>query len=727
MSAPKLKGVTAAAGKGPKMAPRKHRWEEEHYRFEAIFASSVDAILAVDPMRHIVLASPSVSRIFGYDPSELVGRSISVLYARTDDFIEQGRLRYSKEAEESLSSYEVEYRRKDGSTFPGEASGRKILSSKGNGAIAGYMVTIRDISRRRQLMNALAREKERWLVTLKSLGEGVIVADDAGCVTFMNPAAELLTGWSFLEASGLPVDQVYAAVEEESGERRTDLVARCLSTGRMVGLANHTCLLTRDGRRLSVEDSASLVRDGERTSGVVLVFRDVTEKREMERQLARQARYDYLTQIPNRVLFHDRLEQSLSRAKRSGTPLALLYMDLDSFKEVNDTLGHAAGDIVLRGAADRLSKVVRAEDTVARMGGDEFTVIMTGFTTHEEVVTAVGRIFESLSAPLLVGGQEISVSASVGAAVFPEDGEDADRLLRNADIAMYKAKERRGNAVEFFRPELTSELEERVSLSGAVRQALDRSQLHLEFQPEVEVATGRIRGVEALVRWHHPTRGRLLPGDFLPLAERAGQLPEITDFVLRSATLAALNWQTPPGGTPPVSVNLSIRDLMGARAFPTRLREILSESGLSPERLEVEIAFPDGAMEDLAPVLRGIRECGVGIVLDDFGQGSFSLELLRSGLFDRIKLSRTLSSVSGLDPAGAAILRAVTGLGRDLDVPVSAKGAESREAVRLLRDLGCRIVSGNWYSRPLPEGEIEDLLRSGRRFPLLDDPVQRGE
>jgi len=706
------------------MAPRKHRWEEEHYRFEAIFESSVDAILAVDPMRHIVLASPSVSRIFGYDPSELVGRSISVLYARTDDFVEQGRLRYSKEAGESLMAYEVDYRRKDGSTFPGEASGRKILSAKGSGAIAGYMVTIRDISRRRQLMNALAREKEQWFVTLKSLGEGVIVADDSGQVTFMNPAAELLTGWSFLEASGLPVEEVYSATEEESGERRTDLVARCLATGRMVDLADHTSLLTRDGRKLSVEDSASPIRDGERTSGVVLVFRDVTEKREMERQLAHQASYDYLTQIPNRVLFHDRLEQALSRAKRSGTPMALLYMDLDSFKEVNDTLGHAAGDIVLQGAADRLSKAVRGEDTVARMGGDEFTVIMTGFTAHEEVVTTVGRIFESLSAPLLVGGQEVSVSASVGVAIFPGDGEDADRLLRNADIAMYKAKKRRGNAVEFFRPELTSELEERVTLSGALRQAVERSQLYLEFFPEVEVATGRIRGVEALVRWRHPLRGTLLPGDFLPLAEKGGQLPEITDFVLKGAALAARSWQAPPGlPLPPVSVNVSLRDLKGGRGFPARLREILSGAGLSPERFEVALVFPDGALGDLAPVLREIRECGVGIVLDDFGQGVLSLDLLRSGLFDRIKLSRTLSPVSGPDPAGAAILRAVTGLGGDLGIPVSAKGAESREAVRLLRDLGCRIVSGSWVSRPLPEGEIDILLRSGRHFSLADLPV----
>jgi diguanylate cyclase (GGDEF)-like protein/PAS domain S-box-containing protein len=700
------------------MPSRKHRWEEEHYRFEAIFASSVDAILAVDPMRHVVLASPSVSRIFGYDPDELVGRSISILYARTEDFIEQGRLRYSQEAEDSLSAYEVEYRRKDGSTFPGEASGRRILSSKGSGAIAGYMVTIRDISRRRQLMNALAREKEQWFVTLKSLGEGVIVTDASGLVTFMNPAAELLTGWSFLEASGQPVSAVYVAVSEETQERQMDPVGRCLSTGHIVGLANHTCLLTRDGRKLAVEDSASPIRDGERPTGVVLVFRDVTEKREMERQLAHQARYDYLTQIPNRVLFHDRLDQSLARAKRSGSPLALLYMDLDSFKEINDTLGHAAGDIVLRHAAERLVKAVREEDTVARMGGDEFTVIMTGFSGREEVMDTVGRLFSTLSGPLMVGGQEVSVTASVGVAVFPEDGEDADRLLRNADIAMYKAKERRGNAVEFFRSELTGELEKRVSFSAAFRRAIEHSELFLEFQPEVEIASGRIRGIEALVRWNHPLQGRLLPESFLPQLLRAGLMPELSHWVLKKAARQALSWTHAPGEPPlPVSVNLSFRELRGPISPVVRLREVLAETGLPPERLEIEIAFPDGRLGEDSPILAGIRELGVRLVADDFGDGVVSLDLLRSGLFDRVKLSRQLSSggsSGGFDPKVAAMLRAILSMLRDLEIPAVAKGAESLESVRIFREAGLRFIQGYGVSRPLSPQEIAGLAVSGR-------------
>ena len=700
------------------MSARKHRWEEEHYRFEAIFASSVDAILAVDPMRHIVLASPSVSRIFGYDPDELVGRSISILYARTEDFVEQGRLRYSSEAGEALSSYEVDYRRKDGSTFPGEASGRKILSSKGSGAIAGYMVTIRDISRRRQLINALAREKEQWFVTLKSLGEGVIVADASGLVTFMNPAAELLTGWSFLEASGQPASAVYAAISEEEEERRSDPVARCLATGHIVGLANHTCLLTRDGRKLAVEDSASPIRDGDRTTGVVLVFRDVTEKREMERQLAHQARYDYLTQIPNRVLFHDRLDQALVRARRTGSPLALLYMDLDSFKEINDTLGHAAGDLVLRTAAERLVKAVREEDTVARMGGDEFTVVMSGFSGREDVVETVGRLFGSLSGPLVVGGQEVSVSASVGVALFPEDGEEADRLLRNADIAMYKAKERRGNAVEFFRSELTGELEVRVGFSAALRRAVERHELFLEFQPEVETVSGKVRGVEALVRWNHPLQGTLLPGAFLPQALRIGLGSDISDWVLKNAALAALSWGRDAGDSSlPVSVNVSPRELRAPVSLVSRLRGILADTGLPPERLEIEIAFPDGRLGEEAPRLSEIRALGVRLVADDFGDGVVSLDLLRSGLFDRVKLSRQLSpgpDSGGFDPKGAAMVRALLALLRDLEIPAVAKGAESRETLRILREAGFRYVQGYAVSRPLPPGEIAGFVAAAR-------------
>ncbi len=705
------------------MAARRHRWEEEHYRFEAIFESSVDAILAVDPMRHIVLASPSVSRIFGYDPEELTGRSISILYARTEDFIEQGRLRYSREAGETLSAYEVEYRRKDGSTFPGEASGRKILSAKGNGTIAGYMVMIRDISRRRQLMNALAREKEQWFVTLKSLGEGVIVADATGHVTFMNPAAELLTGWSFLEASGQPVTEIYVAVTEEETESRSNPVGHCLSTGQIVGLSNTTCLLTRDGRRRAVEDSASPIRDGERTTGVVLVFRDVTEKREMERQLAHQARYDYLTQIPNRVLFHDRFDQALARSRRSGSSLALLYMDLDSFKEINDTLGHAAGDIVLKSAADRLVKAVREEDTVARMGGDEFTVIMAGFSKKEEVVETVGRIFSALSGPLTLGGQEISLSASVGVALFPGDGEDVDRLLRNADIAMYKAKERRGNAVEFFRAELTGEIEKRVVFSADIRRAMKHTELFLEFQPEVEAATGKIRGVEALVRWNHPSQGVLLPGAFLPQAYRAGQMGEITDFVLENSALAAMSWPGMPGVSAlPVSINISSRELRGPQSIVTRLRKTLSETGLSPERLEIEIAFPDGRLGEDVRCLSEIRDLGVGLVADDFGDGVLSLDLLRSGLFNRVKLSRYLSpgeESGGFDPRNAAMIRSLLSLLGSLEIPAVAKGAESREALRILREAGFRYIQGYGYARPQSPEKIRELVGMERPFPLL--------
>ncbi len=683
------------------MTGRKNRWEEEHFRFQAIFESSVDAILAVDPQRHIVLASPSVQRIFGYDPSELIGQSIAVLYHRHEDFVEQGRLRYSMEASESLAPYEVEYRRKDGTTFPGEASGRKILSSRGNGKIAGFMVMIRDISRRKQLMVALAREREQWFVTLKSLGDAVVVTDGQGLVTFMNPVAETLTGYSLLEASGRPVDEVFRIEDETTGARVDDPVRRCLAGERLSGLSNHIALLSRNGQKIAIEETASPVLDTEhRITGIVLVFRDVTEKREMERRLAYQAQFDHLTRIPNRVLFHDRLDQALERARRQGAPLALLYMDLDSFKEVNDSLGHQAGDLVLREAATRLVRVTRGEDTVARMGGDEFTVIMTGFDSQEGILSAVDRIFGELSQPIRIGGRDLVVSASIGVSVYPRDGLEASELLRNADIAMYKAKERRSNAVEFFSGEMSAALDRRVSMTNALRQALVRSEIFLEFQPVVDLVSNKPVGFETLVRWRHPEKGLLLPGEFIDHAESTGLIGSLGSWVLREACREAVRWN---GSGIFFSVNISGRQLQDA-SFPDSLRVVLEETGLPPQRLELEFSETIFFQKDVGRILSELREIGVRLVIDDFGKGFSSLGSLRKFPVDRVKIDRDFVAEIGRDPRATAIVRTMLSLAKDLGLSAIGEGAESVDQVAFLRENGCSLAQGFLFSRPLAAG-----------------------
>ncbi len=697
------------------MPGRKTRWEEEHYRFQAIFESSVDAILAVDPRRRIVLASPSVRRIFGYDPSELIGQSIAVLYARHEDFIEQGRLRYSTGASESLAPYEVEYRRKDGTTFPGEASGRKILSSRGNGKIAGYMVMVRDISRRRQLMTSLAREREQWFVTLKSLGDAVIVADGQGLVSFMNPVAETLTGYSLLEATGRPVEEVFRIENDATGERVDDPVRRCLAGASLSGSGVHTSLLSRDGRKIAIEETASPVRDAEhRITGVVQVFRDVTEKREMERRLAYQAQFDHLTRIPNRVLFHDRLDQALERARRQGGPLALLYMDLDSFKEVNDSLGHQAGDLVLREAASRLVSVTRGEDTVARMGGDEFTVIMTGFDSQAGILAAVGRIFGELSRPIRIGGQDLVVSASIGVSIYPRDGLEASELLRNADIAMYKAKERRSNAVEFFSGEMSAALDRRVSMTNALRQALLRHEIFLEFQPVVDLATKKPVGFETLVRWNHPEKGLLLPGEFIDHAESAGLIGSLGTWVLREACREAVRWT---GSRAFLSVNVSGRQLQDSSSFVASVRSVLRETKLPPERLEFEFSESVFFHKDAGTIFSELREIGVRLVIDDFGKGFSSLGSLRRFPVDRIKIDREFVAEIGRDPRTTAIVRTLLALAKDLDLSAVGAGAERADQAAFLRENGCSLAQGFLFSPPLAAGALAPFFEKDFRFP----------
>ena len=697
------------------MTGHKNQWEEEHFRFQAIFESSVDAILAVDTSRHIVLANPSVHRLFGYAPDELVGNSIALLYHRQQDFDEQGKLRYSSGASDSVASYEVEYRRKDGSTFFGEASGRRILSGKGSGKISGYMVTIRDITRQRQLMSELDREKEQWFVTLKSLGDGVIVTDREGLLTYMNSVAEVLTGYSLLEASGRAVEEIFRIESETSGIPVPDPVRRCLAEGRIVGLANHTVLVSRNGTRVSVEDSASPILDAQgQVAGAVLVFRDVTEKRELERRLAHQARFDYLTQIPNRVLFHDRLRQTLEHSRREGTPLALLYMDLDGFKEINDTLGHEAGDRVLMEVANRLKQGIRKEDTVARMGGDEFTVIIAGYDSSDSVLSSVQRIIQELSAPMRIGGMDIILSASVGVAVYPRDGQDPSDLLRNADIAMYKAKERRSNAVEFFSREMTVALDRRISLTNALRHALAHSEIFLEFQPIMDLASKKTVGFETLVRWNHPEKGILYPGDFVDHAESTGLIEGLGTWVLREACHKAAQWSVKEGEEKPfLSVNVSARQLQVGSFFPSTLRSLIEETGFDPKRLELE--FPESIFlqKNSVPVMEELRNLGVRIAIDDFGKELSSFGCLRSFPVDRIKLNRELVAEIGQDGKGDAILQALLSLGNSLGISVIGKGVERADQVWFLEKNGCPLIQGYYFSPPVSPERVLSFLLEG--------------
>jgi diguanylate cyclase (GGDEF)-like protein/PAS domain S-box-containing protein len=442
---------------------------------------------------------------------------------------------------------------------------------------------------------------------------------------------------------------------------------------------------------------------------------DVTVKRQAEARIAHMAHHDALTGLPNRVLFHERLEQALLRVRRYRENLALLYLDLDQFKNVNDTLGHPAGDELLVAVAERLRKCLRDCDMVARFGGDEFAVLQIGLAGAHEAGDLGERIVTLLSEPYDIDGQQAVIGASVGIALAPADGETAEQLLRNADIALYQAKEDGRRTFRFFEPGMGVSLRVRRTLELDLRKALLAGEFEVYYQPLVTLETGVISGFEALLRWHHPMRGIVAPAEFIPLAEETGLIVPIGEWVLRQACTEAAAW---PDDLK-VAVNLSPVQFKRGN-LPQVVVATLESTGLPAARLELEITesiFLANSETNLAN-LRSLRALGVGIAMDDFGTGYSGLIYLRSFPFDKIKIDRSFISELGERADCMAIIKAITNLGSNLGIPTLAEGAETEKQLAWLREAGCTEMQGYLFSRPVPANEIAGLLssrRNGRR------------
>jgi diguanylate cyclase (GGDEF)-like protein len=455
------------------------------------------------------------------------------------------------------------------------------------------------------------------------------------------------------------------------------------------------------------------------TAGRVLVFRDVTERRELERELRRLAYTDRLTGLPNRALFHDRLDQAVVMAKRHNAPVAVLFLDLDRFKIINDSLGHEIGDEMLAGVAHRLRSCLRAEDTLARLGGDEFAIVLPEIADRRDVHLVTDKCLSALSDPELIGRHELTINVSIGVAIFPEDGLDVQHLLRSADAAMYRAKARGGGRAETFTPLLGQEVIRRHEIEVELRRALRRGELRVLFQPYHEIGTGRLRGYEALVRWEHPHRGMLLPDTFLPLAEETGLIDAIDRWVLTEACRQARQWTAPLL----VSVNVSAGRLRRGDLHQDTIA-ILAETGLNPERLVLELSerilfdeVPDGfgSLADLTSV-------GVGLALDDFGAGYTSLEQLRRLPVSQVKIDRSLIAPVDESDDDASIVAAVIQFAHALGLLVTAEGIERSHQLERLTELGCDYGQGFLFSVPAAGSGVDASAAHERRggvFPGL--------
>ena len=585
---------------------------------------------------------------------------------------------------------------------------------------------------RKIIEETLFAEKERAQVTLDSIGDAVVCTDLSGKITFLNFVAEAMTGLSLQGAVGEPVAEALRIIDATGRE------AVLNSLGRAVGkdLSGHlplNCILIRnDGLEIAIEGSTSLIRNRERqAAGAVIVFRDVSAARVMTDQMIHAAEHDGLTGLPNRWLLNDRIGQAIARAQRYAHRVAVLYLDLDGFKHINDSLGHPVGDKLLQSVARRLVDCIRAPDTVSRQGGDEFVLLLTEVDRPEGAASAAGRVLRALSESHSIDRHDLHVTTSVGISFYPDDGLNAETLIKNADTAMYQAKGNGRQGYQFFEPIMNARAVERQAIEEGLRRALEQHEFLLYYQPRIDLKTGAITGVEALIRWTHPTRGPVSPAEFIPVAEDCGLILPIGDWVLREACAQARAWRDAGLPAMAMAVNVSAMQFRNNN-FVEGLFAILSETGMDPRLLEVELteSVLMTRPEFMASILRTLRERGIRVAIDDFGTGYSSLSYLRKFPIDSLKIDQSFVREIASSPEATAILSAIISMAQSLKLRVVAEGVETHQELAFLQAHQCDEAQGYYLSRPVLPQQFARLLESpeqnlieSRNRAALGDPV----
>jgi diguanylate cyclase (GGDEF)-like protein/PAS domain S-box-containing protein len=557
---------------------------------------------------------------------------------------------------------------------------------------------------------------------LEAAPDALVIVDDEGVILQLNGPAEQLFGYSRGELVGRPVESLIPVRYRAAHVRQRTEYGRDLRR-RPMGHGPELYGLRSDGTEFPVEISLSPLRT-RRGMLVIAAVRDISARKRAEAErshlireralyaeISRLARHDALTGLPNRSLLHDRLAAAIASGQRHGTRLAVLFLDLDRFKQVNDSLGHATGDQLLQAIATRLSESVRGTDTVCRQGGDEFVVLLSDVQRKEDVAAATSKVIAAVNGPHKVGRRHLHATASVGVALYPENGRDADTLLKNADIAMYYAKDHGRDHFRFFDEEMNARIVERQALETSLRSALAREEFHLRYQPKVSLATGRMTGAEALLRWEPPDRGVVMPETFIPVAEDCGLIVPIGRWVLGEACRQAREWQRSGLETVPIAVNISALEFRHD-GFLDGVRAVLHASGLEPRLLELEVT-ETVLMESVAgtaAVLRALKAMGLSLAVDDFGTGYSSLSYLMQFPIDALKLDRSFVQEIGGGAGDSPVISAVIGLGTSLGQRVIAEGIETQEQLAFLQGQRCQEGQGFHFSQPLPGEEFATLL-----------------
>lgn len=721
--------VHAAAGEAPRLAgiatditARKRATEDlrvSEERLELALNSSDLASWDWNLTTGEVHFSRHWARILGYEAGEIPGHIDAWEKLAHPEDIGAVKAALARQFKGETKLYDEQYRMlgKDGEWHWMHSVGT-VVERGADGRALRMTGTHRDVTRPKRAVEQI----RKLSLAVEQSANMVMITDPQGLIEYVNPKFCRVTGYAREEIVGR---ELWTMKSLDMPVATFRDIWETLNAGKEWHGELHN--RKKNGEFYWCLESISPVRDDKgMVTNFVSVAEDISERKHAESTIRHLAYYDPLTGLPNRRLFRDRLEQTRTAALRSGELFGLMYLDLDRFKEVNDTLGHSVGDQLLKAAAQRIADCLRKADTMARLGGDEFAVIIAEAARAEDVSRVAEKIIRAFQQPFLLSGFELFTSTSIGISIFPADTADIDTLIKNADIALYRAKEQGRNNYQFFIAEMGQRSMERLVIENRLRFAVERNELELHYQPQVELASGQVRGVEALLRWHSPELGMVMPADFIPLAEETGLIVPIGEWVLRTACRQMKAWVD--GGVPltRMAVNLSPRQFRQAGLEQTVV-SALQDAGLEPGYLEVEIT-ENTVMHNpqlTQSILEKLRAMGVQVAIDDFGTGYSSLATLKHFPVTRLKVDQTFVRDLAEDRDDAAIVLAIISMAHSLRLPVVAEGVETAEQTSYLQLHGCEEAQGYAFSKPLPAAEIDAYLRSHTAVVITSSSVVR--
>jgi len=710
--------------------------KDREQRLRGILDTVADAIITINDRGEILSFNKAAEDIFGYAVHEVLRKNVSILIpephaSKHDQYLDNYHQTGEKKIIDQVNREESGLR-KDGSQFPMELAVTELR----HGSKRFYTGIVRDVTKRKEAEDALklahdelemrVEERTRELTqeilerhraedglrlageVIESLTEGVAIINQDFLITSINPAFSEISGYSPKDLLGNhPINHAALSVE---GPLYKAMMERLEERGCWEG---EFWNLTKSGEKYAERLSVTTITNpNDNVRQFAAIISDITKRKQDEERILHQANYDNLTNLPNRTLFHDRLEQGIVNMKRAHKSLGLLFIDLDGFKLVNDTLGHDVGDLLLQEASDRLTDCVRDGDTVARLGGDEFTVIMPNLDDHRNAPLLAQRVLDALAAPFHIGGHETFVSGSIGITIFPDDAEDASSLLKNADAAMYRAKEQGKANYQFFTTDMNQEVVDRLNVKTGLSKALDGREFKLLYQPKLDLVSNRVIGAEALMRWESPDLGLVSPVTFIPILEETGMVIEVGAWAIRQACKQHLRWLE--DGLPPVkiAVNLSARQMRDP-SFVEIVKGALKDAGLKPSALEIEIT-ESMLMSDVPNVVAALEELhdyGINISMDDFGTGYSSLSYLKRFPIDTIKIDRSFVNDIDTSPDDAEIIHTIINMGQTLNRKIIAEGVETEAQLDILKNYNCDEIQGYFFSKPLEPDTFTTFMK----------------